>query len=1082
MKRTLFYGNGGKIIAGMLALILIVSGVYFPRTDANKVMAADSTDSTTPTGFVAESMSVTEDAPTKEGYWFAGWYTAATCKKEEAITTKVVGQQAYAKFVPTEVLSVKAQTSETVHEADDEFDYQYKNLRLLTTVESLNFNKVGFRVYFDGGEGVDLPIDTVYSRITAGNGGVAYKYSAKVVDTKSEYFATTTLTGINAETELDKVFRIEPYWVTFDGTTVYGVTRYLTVNDADNGIINIPVKVDSTTDVNDLTVTYGTSNTSATVKTRYTNGATDAQYVNLAVTVEGTLPSATKFTVSDGSGTTVTEVIHRNLTTEYLPSNTNGNYSADTTDDTWYSVYGDADEYIIATTADFYALPNLVNEQGVTFEGKKIYLVSDIIANTGSATASSFTAESGSAYKWVPIGSIANEDDAAKIISSFKGEFDGCGHTISGLYVNSNYLYTGMFGCVVNAKIKNFRLTNSFLKSTATDAKTASIGGVVSYAYDECTVENVYNSTYLHTKHYVAGGIVGKINRVSDSSTVKVNISNCWYNGIITSHNSITNSSNVRHGGILGYSLFGTNLIENCLFTGKIATVTGQKFGGIVADSNPASYTTITVRNSMSAGSITSTDNTSVVGSIAGRSNAGAVILDNVYATEECFSSTIGTGSYSTIEGSDAAPNVVSQIGITGMGAYYFTELDFNNAWSLQEGTLPIPKTLATAEQIKNEMASTGIAEVDTSWYDEGSTDTETNITTYTISDAADLYGLAFLVNNNKDNFDDDIIQMSDHIDLNPDWEGGLSIVDGTPNAADAPKDMWVPIGTTSNPFKGTFDGNEKTISGLYISKKVITGESTGLFGATDDCIIRNLGLKDGYLHVKTINDNYQTTGTVIGFGDGRLENVYSNVGLYGVRSKSIGGLVGKVGPYNYEGEKVELNLDTCCYEGTIALRTDDMSEQVVGGLIGYALLATVNIDHVLFNGNINYKTSKNFSEDVSLKIGGFIGRDVEATTTNLSDSVISGSISVEKADEEIQYCKNIASVKGYGSGTLQINEAVYTTLTDWPQSVEEASDIVEEMETTWSQLYDLNQVYWTLSTSIPVLSGLASYAGWECP
>lgn len=74
---------------------------------------------------------------------------------------------------------------------------------------------------------------------------------------------------------------------------------------------------------------------------------------------------------------------------------------------------------------------------------------------------------------------------------------------------------------------------------------------------------------------------------------------------------------------------------------------------------------------------------------------------------------------------------------------------------------------------------------VDTSWYDD-------NTTEFTISDSADLAGLAKLVNAGN-NFSGKTIELGDDIDL-----GGKE---------------WTPIGNSTNSFKGVFEGNKHMIS-----------------------------------------------------------------------------------------------------------------------------------------------------------------------------------------------------------------------------------------------------------------------------
>ncbi len=81
--------------------------------------------------------------------------------------------------------------------------------------------------------------------------------------------------------------------------------------------------------------------------------------------------------------------------------------------------------------------------------------------------------------------------------------------------------------------------------------------------------------------------------------------------------------------------------------------------------------------------------------------------------------------------------------------------------------------------------------------------------------------GLVSLVNDGN-NFDDKIITLSNDIDL---------------------KNVhWIPIGTETNHFKGTFKGNEKTISNVYINEPALV--CAGLFGkvagANVDLTVRN--------------------------------------------------------------------------------------------------------------------------------------------------------------------------------------------------------------------------------------------------
>lgn len=73
--------------------------------------------------------------------------------------------------------------------------------------------------------------------------------------------------------------------------------------------------------------------------------------------------------------------------------------------------------------------------------------------------------------QWPPIGSYGIRGEKAYI-----GTFDGNGHTISGLYVDSDAQYVGLFGCVgTNGKIQNVGVVDSYISATG---DKVCVGGV----------------------------------------------------------------------------------------------------------------------------------------------------------------------------------------------------------------------------------------------------------------------------------------------------------------------------------------------------------------------------------------------------------------------------------------------------------------------------------------------------------------------------------------------------------------------------------------------------------------------------
>jgi hypothetical protein len=73
----------------------------------------------------------------------------------------------------------------------------------------------------------------------------------------------------------------------------------------------------------------------------------------------------------------------------------------------------------------------------------------------------------------------------------------------------------------------------------------------------------------------------------------------------------------------------------------------------------------------------------------------------------------------------------------------------------------------------------------------------------------------------------------------------------------------WVPIGSAGKPFKGSFDGNGKKISNLYIMKDT---SYNGLFGNSDSGNLENVTLENVNILISTPDTvNYAYTGSLAG-------------------------------------------------------------------------------------------------------------------------------------------------------------------------------------------------------------------------
>ena len=114
-----------------------------------------------------------------------------------------------------------------------------------------------------------------------------------------------------------------------------------------------------------------------------------------------------------------------------------------------------------------------------------------------------------------------------------------------------------------------------------------------------------------------------------------------------------------------------------------------------------------------------------------------------------------------------------------------------------------------------------------------------------------------------------------------------------TPNNETPPDNAgWVPIGTSSNRFTGTFDGGGNMISNLYINNTA-GNTNLGLFGYLENSTIRNVGL----VSPNVTGGDLASVGGLVGFQDGStISNCYVSGGTIegkNGRNQGVGGLVG---------------------------------------------------------------------------------------------------------------------------------------------------------------------------------------------
>lgn len=247
MKKNIANNLMRKVSAAWLSLALAFSGAVLLPGISGRVQAAETetkTYYTEPFNDIGKYIGTDEriaPKPTDEQHkdWiFAGWFTDAGC----GTVCESTSGEAYAKFVPAGVLSVKCQILEGTSSQEPS-----GKLRIISTVDSLDYSKVGFDIVVDD-NARSYESTKVYTKIVAKDSGIAVDYAPSAFHENAEFFLTGTLVNI-PPTAASTPIQITPWWVTLDGTIVYGVGRYCRVADFYDGIYNIPIRLYSEEDI-----------------------------------------------------------------------------------------------------------------------------------------------------------------------------------------------------------------------------------------------------------------------------------------------------------------------------------------------------------------------------------------------------------------------------------------------------------------------------------------------------------------------------------------------------------------------------------------------------------------------------------------------------------------------------------------------------------------------------------------------------------------------------------------------------------------------------------------------------------------
>ena len=492
--------------------------------------------------------------------------------------------------------------------------------------------------------------------------------------------------------------------------------------------------------------------------------------------------------------------------------------------------------YEIGSAAQLAYLAKLVNE-GNSFQGKFIRLKNDIRLNDKDVP----TAED-NPVAWTPIGVYVDGSTKDK---PFSGTFDGNGHAITGLYINNAAQYQGLFGNIsTGGVVKNLAVAGRVIATGQNN-----VGGIVA-RLSGGTVQNCgfYGAVTAGTSN--AGGVVGQ-----GSAT------NCWYYrtddgasvlGVYGSWSGINCYTNVNK------SVSGTTVCTETQFKdGTVADLLNPYAyeNGLPLWKVGSSYLNIDTALKYDAlvKLTTGVKNSTVAGKVGFGSSLVQSKLTNsgdalTLATAE------GTGDVRyTVKNPQGDGVTITEADLVPTSTPYTVKAEDVD----EQGTITL--YFGTKDELMADLAESG-------WYYNQTSKS------YTIKTSEELHFLATLVNDKHIDFSGKTITLNADIDLS-----GI-------------KD-WAPIGKDADhPFKGTFNGNRKVISGL-----TVTGDyaNAGLFGVVDGGTIQGVTVKNGKVTSAAAGAN---VGGIVGWlKSGGVYSCACTAEVSGSGQNAvIGGLVGK--------------------------------------------------------------------------------------------------------------------------------------------------------------------------------------------
>lgn len=526
---------------------------------------------------------------------------------------------------------------------------------------------------------------------------------------------------------------------------------------------------------------------------------------------------------------------------------------------------------------------------GETYDGYTISLTADISLTRANME-----------ILWVPIGNNTNR---------FMGTFDGNGKTISGLTINDdNVDYAGLFGYVSShGQIKNVKLTGSTIKGHDY------VGGIAGYIASGCSIENCLVGTDVLVNGTTdVGGVVGKLVGT---------LQGCVSGATVAGQNNI--------GGIVGEGYGDTNksIYNGLSVTGQscVAAVIGRIVSGIrksnyfitpglkgLNDFDRFAYTISSGTEGMTISLGTAAnEGTFSDGGLTFYENGGFTLGGTIYGGDNenvniSVAVTPNTKAYAIMANGDA-----TLLNYHGTG-FNITDED-GTGWF----TLFVDDTdyVLTAVDASSNFLGEGDEEEP-----------------YLIRNIYEMKQLALVVANGDANYQDKYFRLENDL---------------TYTAEDITASKFQPVGTATYPFKGHFDGNGKTISGINYTS---SNEYIGIFGYMEYGSVSHLKLSNSSF----TGNATSYVGGIAGYCKGSdtktttiLDCIVDNEVI--LNGNYVGGIAGWVG--NESGNTVSANVEGCVSAAKVT------GSACVGGVIGWMRGNNLQVKNCLYTGNSVTKT-----------------------------------------------------------------------------------------------------------------------------